>query len=75
MSIDTRLLSRRAQNLLAGQALPEYLERHFQSLSDACDLVANPDGYIGLCEAENQLVAEMDRDVETARKIAANYEA
>jgi aspartate/methionine/tyrosine aminotransferase len=62
MSIDTRLLSRRAQNLLDGQALPEYLERHYQNLSGSCDLETNPDGYIGLCEAENRLVAEIVAD-------------
>jgi aspartate/methionine/tyrosine aminotransferase len=62
MSIDTRLLSRRASDLLTGRALPEYLALHFQHSKDACDLVTNPDGYIGLCEAENRLVAEMVAD-------------
>jgi aspartate/methionine/tyrosine aminotransferase len=62
MSIDTRGLSRRAQNLLAGPALPEYLERHYQGLGDPCDLETNPDGYIGLCEAENRLVGDIVAD-------------
>jgi aspartate/methionine/tyrosine aminotransferase len=31
-------------------------------LSNTFDAVANPDGYIGLCEAENRLVAEMVAD-------------
>jgi aspartate/methionine/tyrosine aminotransferase len=62
MSIDTRHLSRRAEKLLAGPALPEYLERHYQCLGDSCDLTTNPDGYIGLCEAENRLVADIVAD-------------
>jgi aspartate/methionine/tyrosine aminotransferase len=62
MSFDTRRLSGRAQDLLAGGSIPEYLQRHSECLSDPCDPVANPDGYIGLCEAENRLVAEMVAD-------------
>lgn len=62
MTFDTRRLSRRAQGLLAGEPIPEYLQRHYESLSDPFDPVANPDGYIGLCEAENRLVAEMVAD-------------
>ncbi|MDX2438761.1 MAG: aminotransferase class I/II-fold pyridoxal phosphate-dependent enzyme [Acidobacteriota bacterium] len=62
MSYDTRRLSRRAQGLFAGEAIPEYLQRHSEGLSDAFDPVANPAGYIGLCEAENRLVAEMVAD-------------
>lgn len=59
MSFDTRRLSRRAQDLLAGDAIPEYLQRHSECLSDPFDTATNPDGYVGLCEAENRLVAEM----------------
>jgi aspartate/methionine/tyrosine aminotransferase len=59
MSIDTRRLSRRAQGLLASEAIPQYLKRHSEFLSDIFDPVTNPDGYIALCEAENRLVAEM----------------
>jgi aspartate/methionine/tyrosine aminotransferase len=62
MSLDTRLLSRRAQALLSGGPIPEYLQQHYECLSDPCDPLANPDGYIGLCEAENRLVAEMVAD-------------
>jgi aspartate/methionine/tyrosine aminotransferase len=62
MSIDTRRLSRRAQALLDGGAVPEYLERHYEGLSDPFDPAANLDGYIGLCEAENRLVAEIVAD-------------
>jgi aspartate/methionine/tyrosine aminotransferase len=62
MSHDTHRLSRRAQGLLEGEAVPEYLQRHAEGLSDAFDPVANPTGYIGLCEAENRLVAEMVAD-------------
>jgi len=60
MSKDTSL-SRRAQGLLAGGS-QEYLERHYEGLDDPYDPVTNPDGYIGLCEAENRLVAEMVAD-------------
>ena len=59
MSIDTRRLSLRGQDLLAGPSIPEYLLRHSDCLSDPYDPHTNPDGYIGLCEAENRLVAEM----------------
>jgi aspartate/methionine/tyrosine aminotransferase len=58
MNIDTRGLSRRAQGLLEGPSIPEYLQRHSECLIDPCDPDTNPDGYIGLCEAENRLVAE-----------------
>ena len=62
MNLDTRHLSRRAQGMLAGASIPEYLQRHSECLSDPCDLVANANGYIGLCEAENRLVAEIVAD-------------
>jgi aspartate/methionine/tyrosine aminotransferase len=62
MSYDTRRLSRRAQGLLAEGAIPEYLQRHPEGLSYPFDPESNPDGYIGLCEAENRLVAEMVAD-------------
>jgi len=32
MSLDTRRLSRRAQGLLSGGAVPEYLRRHYEPL-------------------------------------------
>jgi len=59
MSMDTSCLSRRAHDLLTGGAIPEYLVRHYEGLEDPFDPNTNPDGYIGLCEAENRLVAEM----------------
>ena len=62
MNFDTRRLSHRAQSLLAPGSIPEYLQYHSKGLSDLFDPVANPDGYIGLCEAENRLVAEMVAD-------------
>ena len=62
MSSDPRRLSRRAQGLLAGEAVPEYLERHYQGLEEPYDPNRNPAGYIGLCEAENRLVAERVAD-------------
>jgi aspartate/methionine/tyrosine aminotransferase len=59
MSMDTHLPSRRGQELLTGGAIPEYLVRHYEGLDDPFDRNTNPDGYIGLCEAENRLVAEI----------------
>ena len=48
--------------MLAGGSVPEYLQRHFECLSDLFDPLTNPDGYIALCEAQNRLVAEMVAD-------------
>jgi aspartate/methionine/tyrosine aminotransferase len=48
--------------MLSGDAVPEYLTKHSECLSDPCDPLTNPDGYIGLCEAENRLVSEMVAD-------------
>jgi aspartate/methionine/tyrosine aminotransferase len=62
MSLDTRRLSRRAQGLLSGGSNPEYLQRHYEALGGPFDPHDNPDGYIGLCEAENRLVAKMVAD-------------
>lgn len=59
MSYDSSRLSHRAQGLLSGEAIPEYLQRHSEGLRDPYDPVLKPKGYIGLCEAENRLVAEM----------------
>ncbi|MBD3857708.1 MAG: aminotransferase class I/II-fold pyridoxal phosphate-dependent enzyme, partial [Acidobacteria bacterium] len=79
MSFDTRRLSRRAQGLLAGGASSEYLQRHSEGLSDVFDPVVNPNGYIGLCEAENRLVAEMVADrldrVPRVPSVALGYDA
>ena len=62
MKLDTRSLSDRAQDLLAGQAVPEYLVRQGQSSANRYHPTDNPDGYIGLCVAENKLVAEAMAD-------------
>jgi aspartate/methionine/tyrosine aminotransferase len=59
MNDDTHTLSRRAQDLLAGQAMPEYLIRHFEGAKNLFDREKNPDGYIGLCVAENKLVSDI----------------
>ncbi len=73
MSHETRILSRRAQGLLAGGAIPEYLERHYEGLRDPYDPVANPNAYIGLCEAENRLVAEIVADrLDRVPRVPAN---
>ena len=62
MKLDSRSLSRRAQDLLAGAAMPEYLLRDFEGSKDRFDRETNPDGYIGLCVAENKLVADLVAD-------------
>jgi aspartate/methionine/tyrosine aminotransferase len=73
MKLDTHTLSRRAQELLAGQSIPEYLVRHAEGSMDAFDPTVNPEGYIGLCVAENKLVAEAlaDRLAEVSRAPAS----
>ncbi len=62
MKLDTHTLSCRAQDLLAGAAMPEYLLRDFEGSRDRYDRETNPDGYIGLCVAENKLVADLVAD-------------
>jgi aspartate/methionine/tyrosine aminotransferase len=62
MSLDISSLSHRARGLLAPGSIPEYLQRHSEGLRDPFDAVENPNGYIGLCEAENRLVAETVTD-------------
>ena len=59
MKLDPRSLSVRAQNLLAGQSLPEYLRCDFEGSKNRYEEDTNPDGYIGLCVAENKLVADL----------------
>jgi aspartate/methionine/tyrosine aminotransferase len=59
MSFDPSRLSLRARDLLAGPSIPEYLQRHSECLSEPFDPDTDPDGYIGLCEAENRLVADI----------------
>jgi aspartate/methionine/tyrosine aminotransferase len=62
MNLDTRSLSRRARAMLAGQVMPDYLIRHFEGSKDPYHATANPDGYIGLCVAENKLVGDLVAD-------------
>jgi aspartate/methionine/tyrosine aminotransferase len=62
MKFDTGSLSRRAQTLLAGQSVPEYLRREFEGSKNPYHPRDNTDGYIGLCVAENKLVAELVAD-------------
>jgi hypothetical protein len=62
MKLDTRSLSRRAGALVAGQSMPEYLIRHFEGSRDPYHPTMNPEGYIGLCVAENKLVADLVSD-------------
>ncbi len=51
------VLSARGQQLLAAPPMPEYLTAHFlQGASDPFHPQSNPDGYIGLCVAENRLM-------------------
>jgi aspartate/methionine/tyrosine aminotransferase len=59
MMIDTCSLSRRAQRMVTGGAMPEYLVRHFEGSASLYHPDDNPDGYIGLCVAENTLVSEI----------------
>ena len=59
MKLDTSSLSRRARGMLAGQAAPGYLEAHSARSVNPYHPIRNPDGYIGLCVAENKLVADL----------------
>jgi len=54
-------LSRRARRLLEGHTLPEYIAADHDRRADRWDAVANPDGYIALCTAENKLVWDLLR--------------
>jgi aspartate/methionine/tyrosine aminotransferase len=73
MKMDTSTLSHRAQRLLAGQAVPEYLVRHSLGSKSPFNPRTNPDGYIGLCVAENKLVADRLADrLGEARKAPAS---
>jgi aspartate/methionine/tyrosine aminotransferase len=59
VKLDTTTLSNRAQDLLAGTAMPEYLLRDFEGSKNRYHTDNNPGGYIGLCVAENKLVADL----------------
>lgn len=47
-------LSRRAARLLDAPPMPAYIAEHFARLGDAWDPGERPDGYVGLCVAENK---------------------
>lgn len=52
-------LSRRGAGLIEEAPLPEYIKCHWDNRDAAYDPVSNPDGYIGLCVAENKLVWDL----------------
>lgn len=53
-------LSSRGAGLLDNAPLPEYIKCHWDSRSEEpWDPATNPDGYIGLCVAENKLVWDL----------------
>ena len=56
---DRRVLSQRAQRMLASPPMPKYLQEQFVRSAAAYDAQTNPDGYISLCVAENRLVADL----------------
>lgn len=68
-------LSKRGQSLLGGpgntrNAMPEYLRTHFQRASDPWHPESCPDGYLGLCVAENTRVWDLiGPRVQQARKV------
>lgn len=51
-------LSERGRGLLSGTT-PEYLLTHFQRIADRWHPTDNPDGYLGLCVAENAIVWDL----------------
>jgi len=52
-------LSARGKALIESSPMPDYLHAHFDRLEDHYDAEANPNGYIGLCIAENKLVWDL----------------
>jgi len=68
-------LSSRGQDLLDRAPLPEYIHTHFERLDDHYDTDTNPDGYIGLCVAENKLVWDLLRPKLTAARPNLPHEA
>ncbi|NND03360.1 MAG: aminotransferase class I/II-fold pyridoxal phosphate-dependent enzyme [Acidimicrobiia bacterium] len=52
-------LSKRALKALANPPAVEYIRAHHENMADAYDAATNPDGYIGLCIAENKLVWDL----------------
>jgi len=68
-------LSARGQGLLEQAPLPEYIHIHFERLDDHYDAETNPDGYIGLCVAENKLVWDLLRPKLTAARPSLPHDA
>ena len=54
-------LSARGKGLNDNAPMPGYLHAHFDRLDDHFDAETNPDGYIGLCIAENKPVWDLLR--------------
>ena len=54
----THQLSKRAEKILAEPPMVEYIQRHFE-LSENSWSESNPDGYVGMCVAENKLVWDL----------------
>lgn len=52
-------LSHRGRRLVSESGVPEYLVEQFRHADDAWHPIANPDGYLGLCVAENRLVWDL----------------
>jgi aspartate/methionine/tyrosine aminotransferase len=68
-------LSARGQGLLDRAPMPDYLHAHFDRLDDHYDADTNPDGYIGVCVAENKLVWDLLRPKLTAARPSLPHKA
>ena len=55
--------------------MPDYLHAHFDRLDDHYDAETNPDGYIGVCVAENKLVWDLLRPKFTATRPSLPHDA
>lgn len=52
-------LSTRGTRLVASPPTAEYIRTHQERAADPFERVANPDGYVALCTAENKLVSDL----------------
>ncbi len=68
-------LSARGQGLLDQAPKSEYIHTHLERLDDHYDAETNPDGYIGLCVAENKLVWDLLRPKLTAARPSLPHDA
>lgn len=59
-------LSERGRRLADNAPMSGYITAHFERIEDRYDPESNPDGYIGLCVAENKLVWDLLRPRLTA---------